>query len=611
MGIGRAVVEVTRTAHPTDPEDARSAAAPPPVRSYDELLRRIRDLPPPAPGRKRVYRGQPRHYGVMLPSGRRRTVPRAAIWSHHLRRLLMRLEASAVREDIEQEFQIWLIWLQALAQHYGAGSNYLDVTHDVGIALWFAFHDSRTAENETVIGAARGDRDDYRVRTTWVRLVRQPGPVQFYALDLAPWDGKGTPDPGTLVDLQDAPDVIDTSKRIQVQSGCLVYADEGMDLMSYVVPGTPIEVAGGFEESPYASWTVEQIFPPPEEDVWYRRFLSLPFLYGLDPRRGDACFQPSLPITLYLPTPQSPYVAALKSHFRQLLPPLVHRRLASASVEPGEEWWRKERLDDATPIVLEGPQVTAHPPVDHPSWNHELLLADWEDQAPTYAPGAAAPAGVTRTDNVLITFSPLEDFRWYEETRAGHLLRALWILKGPEGQIAVFSVLQDYPAIDIEVLGPLLVRLGPESRRLEWVVAGDDAPGQDIVTLAAFAKPIVSSLVLLRDLGTAPKAAAYPTLDTGTDGGERRYLVVVSAGAARLVRAGSEGERPWFLLRHASGEPYTTAEPNLGSLTVTSRLPFGRIEAAEIRRAVASGIGGEHDAPGNRPPSDPARAARG
>jgi hypothetical protein len=596
-----------------DPDDAGRAAAPAPVRTYDQLLSRIRELPPPAVGRKRVYRGQPRHYGVMLPSGRRRTVPRAAIWSHHLRRLLMRLEASAVREDIEQEFQIWLIWLQALAQHYGAGSNYLDVTHDVGIALWFAFHDARTAENETVIGAASSDRDDYRVRTTWVRLVRQPGPGQFYALDLMPWDGKGTPDPGTLVDLQDAPDVIDTSKRIQVQSGCLVYAAEGMDLMSYVVPGTPIEVAGGFEESPYASWTVEQIFPPPQEDVWYRRFLGLPFLYGPDSRRGDACFQQSLPITLYLSAPQSPYVSALKSHFRQLLPPLVHRQLASASLAPGEQWWQRERPDDATPIVLEGPQVTAHPPVEHPSWNHELLLSDWPDQAPTYAIGAPSPSGIARTDNVLIAFSPLEDFRWYEETRAGHLLRALWILKGPEEQLAVFPVLQDYPAPRLEVLGPLLVGLGSHSRRLEWVIGGDDSPGQDIATLALFAKPIVSSLVLLRDLGSTPKAAAYPTLDTGTEGGEHRYLLVVSAAAARLVRAGGEGGRPWFLLRHPSGEPYTTAEPNLGTLTVASRLPFGRIDAAEIRRALASGVGvgGGDDAPGGRSSSDSARAARG
>ena len=96
------------------------------VSGYRELLSRIEALPAPPAGTVRVFRGQTQDY-PLRPSARRRKVPRAEIWAHYLRHLVMHLEGQGVNADISREFQLWFVWLQALAQHYGAGSNYLDV----------------------------------------------------------------------------------------------------------------------------------------------------------------------------------------------------------------------------------------------------------------------------------------------------------------------------------------------------------------------------------------------------------------------------------------------------------------------------------------------------
>jgi len=38
----------------------------------------------------------------------------------------------------DKELQILSLWLEAVAQHYASGSRYLDVTHSVESAAWFA-----------------------------------------------------------------------------------------------------------------------------------------------------------------------------------------------------------------------------------------------------------------------------------------------------------------------------------------------------------------------------------------------------------------------------------------------------------------------------------------
>lgn len=556
------------------------------VHSYTELQQRIAALPPPKEGLVRVYRGQSHNYPLQ-PSGRRRKLPRAEIWSHYLRRLVMAIERSGPHDDdLNREFQIWMIWLQALAQHYGAGSNYLDVSHDLGVAVWFAFHKTKSAKLETIVGPPNIEGQDSTEKTEWLRFVPHEGPGYVYVLDLKPWNGEGIPQAGEIVDLKQAPEIFH-SKRIEVQAGCLVLADEKQDLTEgNLVTEQPFEMVAGFAESPCGSWTVEQIFPSPAEDHWYARFLGLPFLLTPEENK-EAMLQQSLPIMLFLSSKESPYVGEIRRQFRHLLPAHVYDGIQPMSQTTPGEWWAKLGPNEATIVALEGPQISAGPPVHNEMWNHDLLLTDWIDDVETYNLKNEPLQERVTLKNLIFEFSPLET-PWYEGITPDEMLRAMWIVRGDEDQLAVYSIFQDYPGFRIAQAGPILLRLDPTTRRLQWRPPREDRPWKAIAELGLTGKAILSSLVLLRDLSPQMKLAPYPMMEA--DAGEPDLMsavVPISEGDARLFLASGPDVRPWCVLRHADGEPYTTAKPNVGSMTFTSRTRFGQMPATELRQYLA------------------------
>jgi hypothetical protein len=570
------------------------------VRTYRELQDRIETLPPPQPGLVRVYRGQDQNYPSLLPSGRRRKIARADIWSHYVRRIITSLEGSSRAGDVVYESELGMLWLEALAQHYGAGSNYLDVTHDLGIATWFAFHRSEMATIEIPVGPEGAPEHDLVMRTTWCRLSPHVGPAYVYAFDLKPWTAENIPESGELVDLAQAPPTFH-SPRIETQAGCLVYGDQDENLARRLVAGTPIVMESGFETSPYAAWSVEQLFPPPASDAWYARFLSLPFLLGPDEKRRDVALTQSLPVSLFLSSPTGPYEADVRGRFQHVTPLLVHPNLNLDVEEDAEEI--QEELEQATVLVLESPQLSAHPPVDDPSWNHELLMTDWSIEVETFDSGSETPTGRVRLDNVFIEFSPLESVGWDEDDIQARELRALWLRQGRDGAMAAYYVFQDSAG---SFLGrAFLVRFNPRRGRLECQIDDEDSEWQDITALGSSAKPILSSLVLLRDLSPVPKVAPYTKLDItipsylNTPSETTRY-VAVSSSAARLVRATThDAAQPWYVARHASAEPgkpeepYTVAGDNAGYVEVTGSKPFGRVAADDVRQAVLALTGAD------------------
>ena len=358
----------------------------------------------------------------------------------------------------------------------------------------------------------------------------------------------------------------------------------------YLVPGTPIEMTTGFDQSPYESWTVENIFPPPAEDRWYARFLRLPFL--LTPETGkEATLQQSLPIQLFLSSRDSPYVTDIRSRFTHLLPAHI---FSSLRMEPSKskEWWSKCTPENAAVVALEGPQISAHPPHEDKSWNHELLMSDLATEAEVFEIGKDQPAATIDLDSVIFEFSPLE-VAWEEGESHGELLRAIWMVRAPAGDLAAFLIYQDYPGFNIAQAGPILLRLGSESRRLEWR-APSKAEWSDLSKLAPAAKAIISCLVVLRDLSPEPKFAAYPDLvaDAGSD--QESSVIRVSSAPARLFRATVEdASRQWYVLRHPNDDPYTVANPNIGTITLKGSRSFGQMTAAELKQILMKNIGGK------------------
>ena len=551
------------------------------VSSFAELETYISELDPPDAGTVRVFRGQSKPH-PLVPSGRRRPIVHGSIWAHYSRQMIYRIQQQGPDDDFEREAQLWLVWLQALAQHYGAGSKYLDVTHDLGMAVWFAVNESSSATLKSVVGSPDDSGDDAVVETHWVRLTQHSAPAYIYVLDLEPYELESLPNAGDLVDLMDAPSIFH-SPRIKAQSGCLVWADEDQDLKSYAV--CEILLENGAENSPYEAWTVEQVFPPPAIDEWYARFLELPFLVAADADSEQACLRQSLPTTLFLPAPKSDYVADIRSRFRYLFPPLVSESLQGMGESPEKGGSGEFSFPNATTIVLEGPQISAYPPLDSYSWNYELLLEDWSEDVDTYEITSDKVSERVPLKSVLIEISPLDEVGWYDgEPIDEGMLRAVWIRRDEKG-VSAYLFLQNYPSPSIEPIGPLILRLNAQRR----LAIDDPEGGTDLASFGRYGKAIVACLVLIRDCSPIPKAAAYPECSAGGGDDSVKHVIPVSSAAARLYKTAGYRSRPWYVARDPGGAPFTVAQPNLGEITVTApTLNFADVSAADIQRYVAN-----------------------
>ena len=89
-----------------------------------------------------VFRGQSEDYGVLLPSAFRPNVqPVRPKVVQFLRVFLEYIQNKWETEFYAQEIYNFNIRdLYALMQHYGFPTEFLDVTYDPEIALWFATH---------------------------------------------------------------------------------------------------------------------------------------------------------------------------------------------------------------------------------------------------------------------------------------------------------------------------------------------------------------------------------------------------------------------------------------------------------------------------------------
>jgi FRG domain len=112
-----------------------------PITTYRHLREHLSKLGDPPTGYVRVYRGQTKDYGSLLPSGLRSgTARRDPVW-HYWSALASRELLGAPDRLVSSEAEA--VWIEAIAQHYGPGSTFLDVTRSLDVALWFALHEPR------------------------------------------------------------------------------------------------------------------------------------------------------------------------------------------------------------------------------------------------------------------------------------------------------------------------------------------------------------------------------------------------------------------------------------------------------------------------------------
>ena len=279
------------------------------VDSYRQLRLRIRELARKHPGEKLVFRGQVGFYkGAVVPSIMREG---QAAYHEHQHPFWYTLVTDMVFSRVI-EYQKWLqsrraqgkepsaatepseepatpaslgSHIERLLQHYGARSNYVDVTSSLPVALWFAHH----AHNMHDLPLLPGDVPDVdppldpygQMRVYDVAWYEQAWPEKKtgYLFILAPNipRNRGALRHGDYIDLN--PNVMAT--RINRQRAGLIFAEQAVesgDLHKFVLRvfrfALPLKGVPRFVKE--TETTV--LFPPPDEDLTYAKLLArIPF----------------------------------------------------------------------------------------------------------------------------------------------------------------------------------------------------------------------------------------------------------------------------------------------------------------------------------------------
>ncbi len=572
-----------------------------PLKDYASLLQSIKNLPEPEPGKVRVFRGQNGNYPQMLATGSR---PQKLINSSLFGMATRVLVQSLLSEiDINLELDMMLFWTQAVAQHYGPGSSYLDVTYSLDVALWFALHEYKPVGVTLVFG--EGDQPDpandiYR-KEHWVTYPDWTKTAYLYVFDAPKWKpGLGSTH-GQLIDLADAPPIFSSSARMRAQSGCLL--DAGVDRakadLSDCFKVAPIPIAWPMTGAPKLNWTSEDLFPGPEIDEWYKRFLAIPLVPQPDRSTPpQITMAHPVPVTVYMPREKERALAVMNCEVG-ISPALMYSTLGNPTLEPYDPVSQKSEklaLSDATVIVVESPLRFITPPIDYDGWNQALLWGDISESVPVFE-SLPNPAGSASLQNVFVEFSPLDAPSAEGAAASGQdaqILRGAWVARNGSG-LSASLFFQSFPGGQTmqAALGKIVLDASTNTIRYEFhgdhSSAGATVEWRELTAIPIFAKPVFTVLFILRELSPTLKALPFPSVVTDAGTESQKMWVDVSKDAARLLRVrDSRNSRPVHFLRGVElDESFVSPRP-VGGLALSLNMPYAKIDAAAIRSAIAA-----------------------
>jgi hypothetical protein len=272
------------------------------LNSLAEVRAYLNSLPPVRDGHRRVLRGQRQLYPTLKPAELRQ--------AHHPRKLLFKtachlLATSATRTEASDGESV-VVWTEVIAQHYGPGSRYLDVTTRIDVALWFALNELSISDLALIMGRdgpLDSENDlvvDLKMYLPGVKTkTDRPGHLLILDLPIAasPLDHRQ----GAVIDLSDAPQSLSDSSRIAHQHALLAWADEGDhggNLSGFLVDD-PVQVDICLRDELEDVATLNYLFPTPREDPWYHRLLSIPLVLEENPGTGALCLTQAVPVALY------------------------------------------------------------------------------------------------------------------------------------------------------------------------------------------------------------------------------------------------------------------------------------------------------------------------
>jgi hypothetical protein len=514
--------------------------------TYSDLAEEVFRLPRPEPDKVRVFRGQTEDYGRMLPTRFRKSREiDVDLWYAYAAFLASELREQR-NESASTDAMDLLLWVRAIGQHYGPGSEFLDVTRSLDIALWFALHEWEIVERIGIMGP-RGPIDpktDVPTISSWLKCKTTKQKVGWiYVFDVPEWspESRISPKHGDLVDVLKGPPVF-ASRRISVQNACLLCSDARADEgnLSSFYSCRPICVLASIAGAPRLHDKVETLFPLPDVDPWYARLLAIPHVLRVRTKPDIGLyFSRPLDIKLYVPSDLNSLKKLVKYDVG-LNPPLLYPDLLAHDEHEQQikvGLISKARLTNATPILLEAPIMFSTPPSDSDLWNAEVLTSDLDSTVDAIDLVSGESLGPVRIDNAFIEFSALESpvvdldgEEWKIER-----IRGIWLVR-KRNEIFVTPFVYS-PTKGTWSAGPLVADYDATTRNIEFrIMPSGKTLELSKELLSRMRKWTFASLMVLRDLGSRLKALSYPHAEGVTQGDVRRIVVGVSKSIAHLEK---------------------------------------------------------------------------
>jgi hypothetical protein len=419
-----------------DPSDPGWPPLKVPITTYRQLREHLSDLGNPPTGYVRVYRGQTKDHGSMLPSGLRAGgARRDPVW-HYWSALASRELLGAPDQLVSSADEA--VWIEAIAQHYGPGSNFLDVTHSLDVALWFALHEARpvSASHEMGPDIPSEPAQGIPLIEQWWEYRRWSDRLggYLYVFDVPEWDGTGSPVHGQLLDLSYRP-ILSKSSRIKAQAACVVAADSAIDSgdLTSFLRHEPILVALPMDGAPRLDESADMMFPDPSQDPWYDLFLSIPLTWVVAGGKGRLELGRPLPVTCYR-YQSNDKTREVLARPKCITPNPVYPVVAddlSMSITSTSSGVRRFHAQDATRILFEAPVLNWLLRVGSEKWNPGILGSDLTDAVEAVNLIDSSLSERVALTNVFMEFSPLENTDWYRIRGTEpdvQSLRALWLV---------------------------------------------------------------------------------------------------------------------------------------------------------------------------------------
>ena len=560
------------------------------ITSFSNVQEKLNGIPPVANGFLRVYRGQNANFETIKATANRgKKIQHRQRWDNYCGLLAKKMindknTISNLNKGAE-DLLLWTFFVRAISQHYGPGTEFLDLTHSLEVAIWFALHKAVRIRRTVTIGPAGGPSEcDFRATNNWFKHEKFASPGWLFIFDFPVSKNMLQPKHGSIVDLAEMmPSHFPQSQRILAQKACLVATEsnvEGGDLSSFL-SCEPIRIGGPMSDLPRKEMRTSSLFPSPDLDEWYSRFIRIP--QSLSEIEEDT-LQLSIPLELYLEDErfEDEYSKKTASYLSYIDPIAIH----PIRIEQNPE--DRRDFEQALPILLENPILQTGYPIESGMWNEEILWTNIGCRPLNFSSGTM-PSGTNLIYNVWVEFSPLEVLDWLEidEGRHRSWSRCMWIRVYPE-YAKVIMAIQSFP--DSRSIRSLMKIVYFDSTQRSFMHTDNLSHGdpQLVKEFNLLGDPFYRVVDLLADLSPGIKPKPFPVAIS-----DERQMLVVALDRSSILQPNIQipGTKKKYLSPRyiSNNEPYASAFGVLDpaySGWIESRKSFNEIPMSDVCAAI-------------------------